>query len=306
MLDTALLHRLHRIEQLPSMPPIVAEALQLLSLPEVNAATVAQLIERDQALTARLLRIANSPYYGFPRTITTVRLAISLLGNDAVRELLVAATLYEFLHTGADSDWDRQLFWRYCLYCAAAARHTARLLGYQPAGEAFTAGLLHDIGVLLLAAYLPAEFTAILRYQQRSGCSYVEAEQAVLGTSHAEIGSWLAERWNLPPVLIATIAYHHTTEPLPPVPSPKVPSSSVLHSLPQPLTALVALAEYLAHWAELRRWTGETTLSSPLAIPDSVHQHLLAHGMIDSEGKPTPALSDTIAQAYASLVQAPW
>ncbi|MCS6965682.1 MAG: HDOD domain-containing protein, partial [Candidatus Kapabacteria bacterium] len=153
--SASILHRLCRIQQLPSMPPVVAEALQLLGQSEIGAASIAQLIERDQALTARLLRAANSPLYGFPRRITTIRLAISLLGNDAIRELLVAATLYELLHTGAQSAWDRELFWRYCLYCAATARCLARHLGYRLAGEAFTGGLLHDLGILLLAAYLP-------------------------------------------------------------------------------------------------------------------------------------------------------
>lgn len=298
-----LFHRLSHVENLPSMPPVVAEALHLLSQPEVSAANLAHLIERDQALTSRLLRIANSPFYGFPRKISTIRLAISLLGNDAIREILVTATLYELLHTAQDSLWEQQLFWHYCLYCATTARYLARQLGYRLAGEAFTAGLLHDLGILLVAAHLPEEFTAILRYQRHRNTSYVEAEETVLGTTHAELGAWLAERWNLPPILIAAIAYHHSTEPLPPQPSPATLPSSPLRTLSQPLTALVALAEYFAHWADLRRWCGEQTLLSPLYIPDSLRHNLLAQGLIDPEGKPSPALQEELQSQYVLLAE---
>lgn len=295
-------HRLARVDHLPSVPPIVMEALQLLTQADVNAATIAYVIERDQALTARLLRMANSPLYGFPRRITTVRLAISLLGNDAVRELLVAATLYELLHTGPSSPLEPGLFWRYCLYCAAAARCLARHLGYRLAGEAFTAGLLHDIGVLLIATYLPAEFLAIKRHQQSTAIPYTEAEYAVLGTTHAELGSWLAERWQLPTLLTAAIAYHHTEEP-PATESPPAPlfPSSPLNDIAQPLTALVALGESLAYSAGLRQWYAVESTPCPLYIPPSLRDYLLARSLIEASGAPTPPLKEEVERVYQSL-----
>lgn len=302
-LDATLLRRLSRVEQLPSMPLIVAEALQLLEQSETDAASIARLIERDQALTARLLRVANSPIYSFSRRITTIRLAISLLGNEAIREILLAATLYELLHTGS-SVWARELFWQYCLYSACATRIFARRLGYRLAGEAFTAGLLHDLGILLTAAFLPAEFHAIQRHQQHSGCAYVEAEHAVLGTTHAELGAWLAERWNLPSVLIHALAYHHCSGPLPAHEHPPLLAHSVLAQVSQPLTALVALAEVAAHWAGLRQWSGESTLLSPLFLPEVVQHHLLAHSLIESTGKPSPELAEEIDREYNALAQA--
>lgn len=302
--EPLLLRRLSHIDQLPSMPPIIAEALQLLEQPETDAARIARLIERDQALAARLLRVANAPIYGFSRRITTIRLAVSLLGNDAVRETLLAATLYELLHIGDRGIWNRELFWQYCLYSACATRSLARRLGYRLAGEAFTAGLLHDLGILLIAAFFPAEFLAIQRLQQRSGCAYTEAEQEVLGSTHAELGAWLAERWNLPPVLVNAIAYHHTLAPPPLQEVPPLAANSVLTHIAQPLTALVAAAESLAHWAELRLWSGEVTLLSPLCVPELLRQHLLAHGLIESTGEPSPELAEEIQQEYTALVYA--
>ncbi len=303
MLDTALAQRLGHIEQLPTIPPLVAESLRLLGNAEVSAAQVAYLIERDQALTARLLRVANSPVYGFPRRITTVRLAISLLGNDAVRQILVAVALYELVTVKRGAEWERELFWRYCLYCATAARFLARHIGYRLAGEAFTAGLLHDLGISLLATYLPGEFTAIVRHQQHTGCSRVEAERLFLRATHADVGAWLAEKWNLPPVLVAALAYHHTPDPplLPDLSAHRLPAP--LDTVQQPLTALTATAEYLAHWAGLRRWSGEDGLQSPLYLPEPLWETYLAHRLIDQTGEPTPELREGIEQEYRLLAE---
>ncbi len=301
--DSPLARRLSRIEQLPAMPLIVAEALQLLERPEVDAARLARLIERDQALAARLLRMANSPLYGFPRRITTIRLAVSLLGNDAVRELLLAATLFEFLHN-THGAWDRTLFWRYCLYSAAAARALARHLGYRLAGEAFTAGLLHDLGVLLIASFLPEELAAIAQWQNRLGCSYVEAEQAVLGTTHAELGAWLAERWKLPPVLVHALAYHHSPSPPPVEDTPPLSPHSVLAQVTQPLTALVAFAESFAQSLGLHRWAGHSASLAPWYLPESVQHHLLAHALIEPTGEPSATLAEEIEREYSALAEA--
>lgn len=304
MVEHPLANRLGRIEQLPTIPPLVAESLRLLGEPESSAAQIAQLIERDQALTARLLRVANSPLYGFPRRISTVRLAISLLGNDAVRHILITAALYELVTLKYGAQWESELFWHYCLYCAVAARSLARGVGYRRAGEAFTAALLHDLGVLLMAVYLPAEYTAVVRYQQQSGCSRLEAEQLVTGTAHTQLGAWLAEQWNLPPSLVAALAYHHTTDP-PPV-AEQATHSPPLDQLAQPLTALVATAEYLAHGKGLRRWCGEETLQSPLYLPEPLWQIYLAHGLIEQSGEPSSTLQQEVDTTYHSLAEALW
>ncbi len=306
MVDNPLAHRLGHIEQLPTIPPLVAESLRLLGEPNASATQIAQFIERDQALTARLLRVANSPLYGFPRRISTVRLAISLLGNEAVRQILVAAALYDLVTVKSGVQWERELFWHYCLYCAVAARSFARRVGYRRAGEAFTAALLHDLGVLLMAAYLPAEYTAVVRHQQYSGCSRLEAEQLVIGTTHAQLGAWLAEQWNLPPSLVAALAYHHTADPPPVTEQSGHGVPPPLNQLAQPLTALVATAEYLAHWKGLRRWSAEETLQSPLYLPDPLWQLYLACELIEPTGEPTSTLDAEVEAAYHCLAEALW
>lgn len=304
MLEPSLEQRLRRVESLPTIPPILLQALHLLENPEVSASAVAELIERDQALTARLLRIANSPFYGFPRKVTTIRLAIALLGNDTLRELLMGTVAYDFVRLGPNHEQLREELWKYSLYCAVACRWLARRLGYRPVGEAFVAGLLHDIGILLAAAYLPEEFAAVFRYQARHRTAYCEAELAVLGTTHAELGFWLAERWGLPELLAIVMRDHHMPDP--PLYPSSLPPNSPLAQLNQPLTALAACAEYLAHHAGLRAWSGEEQLRSPLYFPTALQQHLVAHGVLYESGEPEPAILEELHAEYLQLANIPW
>lgn len=222
---------------LPTLPTVVARMLDLVDSPKTSTSTLARLIAQDQVLTARILKLANSSFYAFPRRIGTVQLALVVLGFDAVREMALGlSVLGAFRDESKSEHFHIGRFWQHSVAVGAATRLLARRLGHRQVGEAFVAGLLHDIGKLVLNQYLPREFTACLEAVNRQGKPAAEAETALFGATHGEVGGWLAERWNLPLPLVEAIRHHHRPERA--ADSPELPT-------------LVGLGDYLAHRCQL-------------------------------------------------------
>ncbi|RKY63243.1 MAG: HD family phosphohydrolase [Candidatus Latescibacterota bacterium] len=196
------------IINLPTLPTVVAKMLEMLDNPKTSAAQLSRLISGDQVLTAKVLRLANSAFYAFPQPISTVNLAVVVLGFDVVKNLVIGISVIESFSKEADGYFDVMRFWEHSIGCGVAARMLARMYGYQVSGEAFTAGLLHDIGKLVMREHLKVEFLEVLGKVQQ-GKTFLEAEEELLGVTHAEIGNWLAERWNFPVVLQEAILCHH-------------------------------------------------------------------------------------------------
>jgi len=195
--------------QLPALPAVAMEVVDLIDNPRTSASKLGKVISTDQALTAKVLRIANSPFYGFPRRIATIDFAIIVLGFDAVKEVVISLSLMSALQRRSDEYFDTTKFWDHSITCGVAARRLARDLGYRVSGEAFVGGLLHDIGMPIFHRYFNQDFREVIRLQRETGMSFYEAEKAVIGVTHQEIGGWLAERWNLPPQLTDVIFNHH-------------------------------------------------------------------------------------------------
>lgn len=210
--------RLKRITQsiiaLPTLPTVIGQLISLIDNPKTSARGVAQLISTDQALTAKILKLANSAFYGFPREIATVQHAVVVLGFETVKNLGLSVSVLERFSgpesSGRADEFDRQKFWEHSIACGVAAKLLAAKLRYRMPGEAFAAGILHDIGRLILSQYFPAEFAEVMKVMREEDVYIGEAEEQVLGVTHADVGSWLAERWNLPDQLERAIAMHHT------------------------------------------------------------------------------------------------
>ncbi|MBS12868.1 MAG: HD family phosphohydrolase [Gemmatimonadetes bacterium] len=195
---------------LPSLPTVVTQLINLVGDPATSARDISQLISADQALTAKILKVANSAFYGFPRKIATVQLAIVVLGFETVKNLgLSVAVLKRFQAGKAHPLFDRQQFWEHAIGCGVAARMLAHKRSKKLEPEAFVAGILHDIGKLILIEYFPDEFGEALELAHEELLTISEAEMKVIGVTHAEIGGWLAEKWNLPETLVQAITHHH-------------------------------------------------------------------------------------------------
>jgi len=204
--------RVKSIIQLPALPSLAFEVVEMVDNPKTSAQQLGRLISSDQALTAKVLKIANSPFYGFPKKISTIDFAIIVLGFDALKEIIISIALVSSLQKKADSYFNTKIFWDHAIATGVIARRLARDIGYRVTGEVFVAGLLHDMGISVLNKYFHSDYHRIVDITREMKLPFLEAEESVLGVTHAEIGSWLGERWNLPDHLVESILCHHHPE----------------------------------------------------------------------------------------------
>ena len=198
---------LARVRELPALPALVIELIDSLDKESTSAEQLADKISNDQALVAKTLRLANSSFYGMSREITSVADAATVLGLRTIRNIAIAAVLAEHFGRG-DGELDFDAFWRHSLATALCSAAIARETGFDE-GMAFTLGLLHDVGRLVLASAFAEQFSQVVAHQRAHDCPSLDAERAVLGTDHAAIGRLITEQWRFSPGLVAAIAGHH-------------------------------------------------------------------------------------------------
>jgi putative nucleotidyltransferase with HDIG domain len=189
---------LTRYKDLPTLPDVVARVMQIVSNPLTTAEDLNQVISMDPALTFKILRLANSAFYGFPREITTITQAVTTLGFNTIRNLALSVSVHKMMF----ADRERGLFsyrdfWKHCVAVGVCSRILARRIGYKSDENAFTAGLLHDIGKSLLERMDHASFLAAIEVSRAESRPLWTVEQEMLGVDHAVIGGRLAEIWNL-------------------------------------------------------------------------------------------------------------
>lgn len=197
------------IDNLPSLPQVVTTIITLINNPRSSAEDLNRALERDPALVGRILKLVNSAFYGLPNRVSSVRQAIVLLGFSTIRSLALSAAIFDFFGKPRTIKFSRVNFWAHLVGTAGLSR----LLAHHESGlneeSAFAAGLLHDMGMLVLDRFVPDEFAAILEIASRKQINFVDAEREVLDTDHGEIGRWLGEKWMLPEELVNAIGYHH-------------------------------------------------------------------------------------------------
>lgn len=197
-----------QVNQLAPLPAVAMKVLQLAEDDNASAQDLASAIAVDQALTAKLLRLANSAYFAAGREITTVRDAVVLLGMAEIRRMVLTTSLMGRF-TRDDGALSIAKFWGHALAVGMVAEVMARQTGLASPEEAFTAGILHDIGKLVMDQYAKEKFDAAAALATSQGMPLERAEAEVFGFSHPQLGGRLAELWRLPPVLIDAIAGHH-------------------------------------------------------------------------------------------------
>ena len=201
---------IRNIRDLPTLPRTILKITETINHPKSSASDLAGIITNDQVLTARLLRLVNSSFYGFPQKISTVTTAIVLLGFDAIRNLLLTSSVFDlFSNNKKTKTAVMDAYWDHSFGCALGAKVIGEFLRYEKVEELFVAGLLHDIGKIVEMIFLPDGFSSVASMVNEQNILFITAEERVLGYTHAEIGKLLAEKWNLPPKLIHIIACHH-------------------------------------------------------------------------------------------------
>lgn len=195
------------LRDLPPLPSVVLELVESLGHEELSAAQYAAKISRDQALAAKTLRLANSSFYGRGRQVRSVAEAISVLGLRTVRSVVTAAGFAGSFRRHAGFDHDS--FWRHSIGSALCAQTLAGELRRDDADLAFTVGLLHDIGRLALASAFAPVYAEAEQWRRDKDCPGSDAERAVLGIDHAEVGELIARQWNFAPAIVDAIREHH-------------------------------------------------------------------------------------------------
>jgi len=219
-------NRLANVDDLPPLSIVANNIIQITQSSKSSALEVGKAISQDQALVSRVLRMANSTFYGFPSKISTIPHAVVILGFANIRNLVLTASILDmFSPKGRNGYFDREGFWKHSLACGLTSKLIARRLGIKNLEEVFLWGLLHDVGKLVLDTYFNEELTQIVNLVKKKGILIKDAEQEVLGIDHAVVGGIVADKWNLPPALIKTIKYHHN----PPLSHDSIRMVSIVH-----------------------------------------------------------------------------
>lgn len=201
------------IDRTADLPVIPAVALRIMHEADSNttsASQIAMLLARDPALASRVLRLANSAYYGLSGQVFGLKEAVVVLGLRCVKNLALVAASYPWLSKPLHGyGLEPKDLWMHSHGTAVAAMLVAQRSGRLRDDEAFTAGLLHDIGKLAMNVWLERKTEALIQLSSLNGWSFVECERTVLGYDHGQVGGRLAERWNLPLSVIDSARYHH-------------------------------------------------------------------------------------------------
>lgn len=222
------------IHQLPPLPRVVSKLIELVESENATIDQIEELIATDPVLTAKVLHLANSAYYGLSRSIGTVKQALLVLGFHTVKNLVLGIAVMSAMRSGRHPTPVEIELWEHAYTCAGIAREIGRKARMSPRNleDTYMAGLLHDIGRVLLVTRFPTHYQETIEHAPQYA-TLLEAEKAVLGTDHAVVGSLIAEKWNLPSLLVQAIGEHH---------APSLPEGAR-----RPILAAVMLADYWSH-----------------------------------------------------------
>ena len=209
---------------LPTLPGVIAKLSSLAKNNAISAQEIARVVNTDQVLSAKILKLVNSAFYGFSGRVSTVSNALILLGVNVVKSLAISSSIFEIMEKNAVG------LWEHSMGVAVAANVISKQLKLPEPEETSTAALLHDIGKVIIKIKLQEDFYLLTAEIHNKGLMMIEAEHELLETDHAEIGQWLAQTWLLPEKLVEPIACHHAVE------------RSIVH---QTKTAVVHVADVL-------------------------------------------------------------
>lgn len=232
-----------RIDQLPTLPTVLPKLMELAEDPRSSAADITKAISQDPALTAKVLTVANSAYYGFSKTIASLDRAVPLLGINTVKSLALAVGVVRCLPAAKDSaQFPRERLWIHSLAVATAMDKLGGMTGFDT-NYLFTVGLLHDLGIIALDQFFHDQFIGALELVRSDPeMSLPQAENKVIGFDHGQVGGFLLARWKFPEVIMLPIRAHH-------MPQPPTKTSHVD-------LCLLRLADSIAHEIEWAAYEG--------------------------------------------------
>ncbi|GEM_PF-322038 len=247
--------KISRSENLPVLPVAVTHVLKLADDPKTSPRQIEQVVAKDAGLMAKMLRVANSPVFG-GNNITTISRAVAVLGMNNVRSLAISAAFQSVSNSRSLAQrFDRTAFWRHSLATATAARILGKMRMPECADELYTAGMIHNVGILALDRFLADEYDQVLEIAFDADTPLHEVEQSRLGYDHCEVGTVLCETWGLTGLIKAAVTYHHN------------PMMDAEH---YETTCVIAAAETLAHQCGLRNQSPHHTAELDITLLDAL------------------------------------
>lgn len=209
--DQSLVDVISEMESLPSLSPLYTEFVREVKSPNCSLNRLAEIISRDVGMSAKILQVANSAFYGHPKQVSSLVGAIMFLGMETIKALILCVKVFSSFGRGRLPGISITGLWDHSISTGMNARSiaTQKDLDQSRIDEAFVAGLLHDVGKLILLDRLPGKCLEIADMQKSSGLPLWEAEKKVIGTTHAQLGAFLMGLWGLPEAIVEAIAYHH-------------------------------------------------------------------------------------------------
>lgn len=200
------------ITELPTLPDVVAKVNELVNSSNASAGDINDVISRDIALSSKILKMVNSSFYGFPRRITSITHAVVILGFNTVRNLALSAFVFGTFKENKKIDFDYKKFWVHSISTGIVANNIAQMTGLSQSEkeDAFMAGLLHDVGKIVMCEFVSDKASKIVDIVKEKDCLFCEAEKEVVDFDHANLGGALLESWNLPISIVSFVNNHHS------------------------------------------------------------------------------------------------
>ncbi len=199
------------VKEVPTLPIVYQQLFSKMSNPNVSVPQLAEVVSRDQSLATKILKLVNSAFYGYKKEINTISRAMVILGFRTVRNAALAISVFDYV-SGAEEDsrFPVEDFWKHSLCAASVAKVVGQRTGVKQQEETFVAGLLHDIGKMIMMKYFPEDFSEVCGYALDNDKSWTDAEHDLLNVDHASVAKAVLRSWNFPSNLTEAIQFHHS------------------------------------------------------------------------------------------------
>jgi len=199
------------VKEVPTLPIVYQQLFSKMSNPDVSVPQLAEVVSRDQSLATKILKLVNSAFYGYKKEINTISRAMVILGFRTVRNAALAISVFDYV-SGAEEDsrFPVEDFWKHSLCTASVAKVVGQRTSMKQQEETFVAGLLHDIGKMIMMKYFPEDFGEVCGHALDNNLTWIEAEKELLNVDHASVAKAVLHSWNFPANLTEAIQFHHT------------------------------------------------------------------------------------------------
>lgn len=201
--EITLRRTIEKVQALPTLPSVLRQILEVIENPNLSLREISQFVSSDPTLTMKMLKMVNSPVYGFPGRISSITQALLLLGLNVVKGLLLGVSVFDLMQRSMTG------LWEHSLACAIASRVIAKKKAIKGFEEVSIAGLLHDLGKVILIVQFPREYGSLIEAAERNEIPIHEVETAFFGVTHADVAVWMTEKWNFPKNLVEMMGNHH-------------------------------------------------------------------------------------------------